>query len=1407
MQSTISLALTVRPRSRSGDAVDLRVTAPHGTTLADVLPLLAEATGEPPGAVSCRGAALGPDATWGAPPLLHGATLCLDDPHPTGSPRPSTATAVDLVVVAGPDAGRRVAVPREGLVVGRSAGIGLSLADDRLSRRHARISPEDNGFRVLDLGSTNGLRCGGTDIPPGGEHDVDGSELIGLGDSVARLARAGTATAPTTARGDGRVAVNRSPRPLPPRRSAVVRAPRAPDAPRRGRIPWLSAALPVPFAALLAFFFGPQMLAFALLSPLMLVGSVVGDRWSGRREHARELAQHAEELAARRSELDELHRLERHERWAELPDPATVLEIANGPGARLWERRRGAADAGRVRLGVGDLPARTAWVPDDGMSGSGEPQHLTLAQLPVEVGLDEVGGLGIAGPADDVAGVLRQVLGQLVTAHSPRDLRLVVRAGVRHDEPQSWTRWLPHTTAYGDASTCLEALRQVVRTREEEREHGGRTAWPTVVAVLPDADADPTAGELADLLERGRELAVHCLVGAQRAAALPAACHAVVTIHDGRARLDVDGSDPVPSFVPDRTRWWWGERLGRALAPLVDAAGDAEALPTSLDLAEATSWLDPECAARTISDQWSTTDGRPVAVLGRTAGDDWSVDLSTDGPHLLVGGTTGSGKSELLRTLVTSLALHSSPEDVTFVLVDYKGGSAFGECADLPHTVGLVTNLDEGLARRALTSLEAEITRRERLLADSGARDFDDHRRRRGGLPRLVIVIDEFRVLADELPDFVDGVVSLAAVGRSLGVHLILATQRPAGAITADIQANVNLRIAMRVRDVADSQDVIGSADAAHLPADRPGRGFARGGDGELVEFQAARVGTPGESRRLDVVALDAQCQALGPVRSTNLDAATGTAAVTALDLAALSAAAGEAARALSLDTPHRPWLPALSEQLTPAGLPRDAVGLADLPAEQRQVPVSHRANEGHWLVVGGPRSGRSTALRTILASHVAEPGSDLSAYVIDTSGDLADLEELPHVGAVVHAAETTRVRRLLDLLRTSRDTATEREGRRPGSTARRPAASTLLLVDGWERLDSDDDFALGGVRDGLLDLLRSGDPSLRVVVTGDRSLLTGKLSTIASQTLLLPLADPADAVHAGLSRRDLPASRAPGRAIRLGDRVELQLARRDPHREAAERDPRVAPPTPVTRLPHLVDHDTVLTGHGALFRAPDALADTEYPATGPVPTLGLAVGLSASTGGVAMVDPARMGRRLLVIGHPGTGRSCALAAIGRSAAAAGRTVAVVEGATGTVARAVGTSLRVHPWDVEALVAARREHPDLVVLVDDAEQVEGSAAEPVLEEITSLVERDGGLVVAATTPTVASTTFRGLVATLARAQAGLLLSPRTPADGDTFGIRAPRGVDQTPGRALLVAGRRHDEVQLALVRTAREVAA
>nr|WP_257907316.1 FtsK/SpoIIIE domain-containing protein [Janibacter limosus] len=614
----------------------------------------------------------------------------------------------------------------------------------------------------------------------------------------------------------------------------TIRVPPEPTVPPRRRIPWVMVLLPLPFAGVLAFFFGPGMLLFGLLSPLMVLGSTLSDRTSSRREHREAHAEWVRERARTSTRLTAALAAERRERLRVAPDPAALLDAVRGESTRLWERRSQHAEHLALRLGLGAQPARL-----EVEHGPGARGHPVLDDVPLTVDLAQAGVPGVAGPQWSRDRLARHLLGQLVALHSHHDVRVSPVA----DDGGWWTPFagLVHLRAHDDlpesarVATSPEdgaALLAGLARLTTERAAGAPRSSPRGRATARDPRRHRRRGRhwradpgLRTIMSEGGPQRVLVIALADSPAQLPHEAGAVAALDGDDLRLLLAGEQAARGVV-DGTGESWGRRIATALAPLRDATPDARggSLPSAARLVDLLDLSPDEPTA--IHDRWRESGAqRPTdlaVVVGAAGEGSFRIDLRRDGPHALVAGTTGSGKSEFLQSWVASLAARLSPREITFVLVDYKGGAAFAECSRLPHTVGMLTDLDPAAAERALTSLDAELTRREHVLAASGAKDIDDHRGE--PLPRLMIVIDEFRMLAEEQPDALAHLMRIAAVGRSLGVHLVLATQRPGGIVSADIKANVNLRIALRVRDRVDSDDVIGCADAVDIPESSPGR-------------------------------------------------------------------------------------------------------------------------------------------------------------------------------------------------------------------------------------------------------------------------------------------------------------------------------------------------------------------------------------------------------------------------------------------------------------------------------------------------------------------------------------------------------------------------------------------------------
>ncbi|MDQ2797379.1 MAG: FtsK/SpoIIIE domain-containing protein, partial [Actinomycetota bacterium] len=762
-----------------------------------------------------------------------------------------------LALVGGAQAGQVVALGPGRLTIGRAPGCDLVLDDDRVSRTHAILEVGRSTLLLRDLGSTNGTTVDGESVSAAGV-EIKTNEIVRIGDSL--LSVAGTETTPAAVTSSaGRLLVNRAPRRHESATSEPVDAPTPPDAELPRRVQWITALLPaVGGVALASMMHASQFLLFALLSPLMLLSGALGDRVHWRRSRRRDAAEFRRARAVADAEISSALTAETVRRRGAAPDPPTVLRIARAPGVRLWERSRGDADSLHVRVGSGDLPSVLQVRTAAATTAAG-----TVVSVPVRLDL-HAGALGIAGPIESVVGLARWLVIQLAVLHSPRDLELVFLLDPRTASRWDWARWLPHTHGAAiepdDQVTTVTRLSAMVSAR---RRRGRRESspWDGPWTVLVIDRASPLSGlnGVPELLLDGPAVGVSAVCLDPAACGLPAACTSLVNSgQPSSSRVSVRTrvgplQTEFTDVVGDRVSAAFAEQVARSLAPLVDAGTGHGALPPDCALGDVIA-LD----LGAVMARWRASDGGAHTVLGLAADGPLTVDLARDGPHALIAGTTGSGKSELLRTLVIGLAATHPPDELTFLLVDYKGGAAFGACGALPHTAGLVTDLDQHLTRRALTSLHAELRRRERIFADAVVADLSAYRAT-GSTPtiaRLVIVVDEFAALADELPDFVTGLIGVAQRGRSLGVHLVLATQRPGSAVSPEIRANTSLRIALRMTDAAESSDVIDVPDAALLDSAQPGRAFLRAGSSP-VAFQTAEVNSAAASGEPGIEILD----------------------------------------------------------------------------------------------------------------------------------------------------------------------------------------------------------------------------------------------------------------------------------------------------------------------------------------------------------------------------------------------------------------------------------------------------------------------------------------------------------------------------------------------------------------------
>ena len=1018
-----------------------------------------------------------------------------------------------------------------------------------------------------------------------------------------------------------------------------------------------------------------------------------------------------------------------------------------------------------------------------------------LEDVPVIADLIADPVVGLHGDRPTVDAVAAGLVAQAATWHSPDDLIAVAAA-----PGLTWAKWLPHTRSIvsplpgghtADAASVGSLLGRLVELAERRAERGAdQLAWPRFLVVI-DAATDPDPVRVSRLLDLAPTAGVSVLWLCGSLSEVPRQATRVLDVRrspSGAVRGRWWSTDPsvdenrveVDHLAAERADGW-----ARALAPVRDASSSTRttAIPRVVSLFEALEVGRP--TPEWVMQRWSSAGPGLSVPIGVGADGIIRVDLVEHGPHALIGGTSGSGKSELLQSFVVGLAAGHPPSRLNVLVIDYKGGAAGQVLERLPHTVGVVTNLSPTLAHRALVSLRSELERRMALFRGR-AKDLPEFREVAPGEapPALVILVDEFATLVREIPDFVSGLVDIAQRGRSLGIHLVLATQRPSGAVDENILANTNVRIALRVLDRSESTSIVGVPDAVDVPVPLRGRGIVR--LGAVEEFQAAFAGAPvcseGERPPVSVVRFDrTDVSPRHPVVSAS--------AQTQLD-AVIDAVVG-AAVAVASPPPRRPWCEELPDRVSiaevidrlraadPAGPAFVdpgrwvAIGLADRPERQEQGPaVLDLVESGGLLVFGSGGSGRSTVLGSIATSlQLANSGRQVVVVGFDFHGrGLSGLAELPVVAGVATVDAPERISRMLTLLAS--------ETRRRATTPSSGDPRIVVIVDGLPddvhdpRVDELVRIALDG---------RSVGVHL-VLAVENRSAVPSRLLGSVAGRLVLRQADPGAASDHGVGA-DLSAL-PPGRGV-LGGSTMVQVADAPASvvEELARRD-RPAPDQWCARL----------TGVPLPVRA-----RVERP-SGDLTSV--PIGVMDVSGAVAAVD--LTWSDLTICGAPRSGRSTALSVVVHHLGAAFDTTVVGPASSPLrcwagcpgVDVAVGAEAPRALDDLERRARDRDRASPLLLVVDDADDFESVALE-------RLVGVDNvRLVVGLEQRSMSGFTVSPVVQAARRARRLLVLGPDDPveflqATGVRLAIRD--GVEMVPGRGVLLVDRVPSLVQVAEV--------
>ncbi|HYG60785.1 MAG TPA: type VII secretion protein EssC [Symbiobacteriaceae bacterium] len=1008
----------------------------------------------------------------------------------------------------------------------------------------------------------------------------------------------------------------RIPAALPEGEVEIPAPPPAPAEPSMSATSIIFSMVPGLLGALVIYFFaranGGSMMIMLFSLPMMAAGYLVniGQFWLQKRKYHADVERREQKYrAVLQQHREQLQRARDQQRSAMRetdPDPSRCTARAASLDAHLWERSPRDADFLRLRLGLGKVAAGvTVKVPRPANTLDADPLHQEAQSVaaeysevpgvPVGLPLREIGAAGVVGSRQAVLSMARCLAMQIATHHSPYEVKIAAVFPAGEAEEWAWLRWLPHTWSDDrqkrylasdreGADRLLDDLYDLMNRRRSQlqAQMGSKAPPPSPAFVIFMADPGLIENEpvVPLVLREGMALGAYALIIADRKEDLPMECRGIAQVGPGVSQLiQTAPSRCHVDFLPDEAGCELGEQFSRALAPVrlqrMSAAGEIPARVTLLETLGIHKLDQLDVATR-----WEAAEPyRSLAVpLGVGAGGEaLLLDLHerAHGPHGLVAGATGSGKSELLQTLVAALAASYHPHEVAFVMVDYKGGGMANAFEGLPHLVGTITNLDGGLARRALTALKAELKRRQRLLASADNHIDTYMRQRRQGrplepLPHLIIIVDEFAELKAEQPDFMRELVSAVRLGRSLGVHLILATQKPAGVVDEQIWSNTRFRLCLRVERPEDSQEVLRCPDAASLTG--AGRTYFQVGNNERFElFQAGWGGAPylpDQLQTMDAhvvaeVGLDGRRYVAEPVRPE-----AGAGAVS--QLKSLLGHIRAAAEQEGVEALPGPWLPELPEAVPLGALLAEgtgwngsawlgtgawlepAIGLVDDPEMQRREPLRlPLGKEGHLAVYGAPGMGKTTLLQTLLCSlALGHSPADVHLYVVDGSGrSLAFFSDLPHVGEVIALDDAERFRRLLQFLLQELESRKERVGSAGWGTlaAYRQAGQAsipdiVLAMDNYPAIAG----AYPDEEEQLSQLAREGGSfGIHLVITaGSPALVRFRMAGNITQAVALTLADRGDYATAAGRTGGLEPLPVPGRGLVKGTPpLEFQTA------------------------------------------------------------------------------------------------------------------------------------------------------------------------------------------------------------------------------------------------------------------------
>ncbi|MGM7723466.1 type VII secretion protein EssC [Metabacillus sp. Hm71] len=787
------------------------------------------------------------------------------------------------------------------------------------------------------------------------------------------------------------------------------------------------------------------------------------DRGQQKKSKERRKRIYTQYLDAKRQELQTLADKQREVLTFHYPSFERMKYLTAELSDRLWERTLESPDFLQFRLGLGTVRASYTISSSSSDMSNREMDELLeesqklekaykyLKNLPITANLSE-GAIGLIGKDAVLKNELHQLIGQLAFFHSYHDLRFVFIFDEHEYKGWEWMKWLPHFQLpnsfakgfiYNEKTRdqLLYSLYEMIRERDQEEDKEKLRFTPHYVFVITNQHLISDHVILEYLEGDHKHLGISVIFAAEAKESLSDNIHTLVRyINDGQGDILIQQKKAVQiPFQLDLHSRDTNENYARMLRTLDHQIGMTNSIPEAVSFLEMMNVKSVD--ELPIKQNWLTRESAkslavPIGLKGKEETVELNLHEKAHGPHGLLAGTTGSGKSEFLQTYILSLAVHFHPHEVAFLLIDYKGGGMAQPFKNMPHLLGTITNIEgsKNFSLRALASIKSELKRRQRLFDHYSVTHINDYTKlfKQGKaedpLPHLFLISDEFAELKTEEPDFIRELVSAARIGRSLGVHLILATQKPGGVIDNQIWSNARFRVALKVQNTEDSREILKNGDAASIMV--TGRGYLQVGNNEVYElFQSAWSGAPyHEEDNYDMEDEVAIVTDLGLIPLSEVSALDQKQKDHESEIDVIVDKIEQLQRDLEIEKLSSPWLPPLPGRLYRDGMDlvqRDqssiVFAMIDEPEQQSQSPYSYEVIEdGNIGIFGSSGYGKTQTILTLLLGMAKQfSPEDVHYYLMDFgNGGLLPLKQLPHTADYFLLDQERKIEKFMGILR-----------------------------------------------------------------------------------------------------------------------------------------------------------------------------------------------------------------------------------------------------------------------------------------------------------------------------------------------------------------------------------------------------